>query len=287
MRIKKDPLTKNEYIAASGMWVRNFTKKHTNPLNTNLMIDRSDYHLLLKNEETNNTQQISPISEEQVYLPKIVIVSDGYDFEKRHRLVASLPKDVGVIAVNGALTNWKLSGSERPINLYVANNPYKECLSYLPKKGKYFPSCVVSSWTNPQFSKAYQGRLYMYEPTPTRYFGVERHQSYYIDDYRNPVCAAIGLAYQFGVEKLLLLCCDDSFDEERPAAVQMKNGLWTYPQHFVSHSVIDANLYWLTHQEETKVVVGDYSCGPEYQNAVYIANEEGTTSFFDESKEES
>jgi hypothetical protein len=103
-----------------------------------------------------------------------------------------------------------------------------------------------------------------------------------IDDYRNPICAAIGLAYRFGVQRLMLVCCDNSFDKPRDAAVQMKNGLWTYEQHLRSHDIIDANLYWLTHQKDAEVKVADWSNGPEYVNATYISSAQEAIDFFKE-----
>jgi hypothetical protein len=116
-------------------------------------------------------------------------------------------------------------------------------------------------------------------------FGVERKETYYIDDYRNPICAAIGFAHQFGAEKILLLCCDDSFKEKRDFSVELHNGLHTYPHHVRSQEIIDANLYWLTHQENKEVKVADWSSGGEYKNAEYISDEEGVIAFFKDQSE--
>lgn len=280
MRVKKDILSKNEYIAAEGVWVRNFTKENVRPLSLSKIIKHEDYNLLLTNEKTNHTLQLPGIANERFHFPKIIIVSDGHDFETRHQELLSLP-DVAVLAVNGALASWKLMGAtvKKPINFYVVNNPYQECCGYIPKRGKYYPACIASSRTNPKFLREYPGRKFTYESSPTRYFGEDRYEEYYIDDYRNPVCAAIGLAYRFGVEKLMLMCCDDSFVDERPGSVKMNNGLWTYPQHLKSQKIIDANLYWLKTQQH-QVSIADYSSGPEYINAGYIGRVEEAIAFF-------
>lgn len=278
MRIKKDPITRNEYISADGVWVRNFTKDCVVPINLSPLVALEEYSLLVENEESNRVLQISNISDEEIKFNRAVIVSDGYDFESRHRIISKFPSDVAVIAVNRALLKWKLMESDRkPINLYVVNNPYTECLNYMPKT-KYYPACVASSRTNPNFVKKYKGRIYLYEPTPSRSFGLVNQPIYFIDDYRNPICAAIGLAHKFGVEKLMLMCCDDSFKEKRESSVELPNGLFAYNQHLITNNLIDANLYWYTRNED--ITVADYSSGLKCKNAAYIKNEEEALSFF-------
>lgn len=276
MRIKKDK-NRNEYIRAGGVWVRNFAKFGVKPLNISKMLTREDYFDVIHNESSNRTRNIAPISEETFHFPNIVIVSDGHDFARKHKLLKNLPSHVAIMAVNRALAKWEMTDPQknwRPINFYVVNNPYSECRSYLPRKHRYYPSCVASARTDVEFVTKYTGNVYLYEPTQEVGFGKSSSAKYCIDDYRNPICAAIGLAFQFGVEKLMLFCCDDSFVDERPAAEQLPNGLWTYSQHLVSHDIIDANLFWLTHQEEADVEVCDHSSGPEYDNARYISEDD-------------
>lgn len=279
MRIKQHK--RNEYIRAGGVWVRNFTKYGVKPLNISRLLQQEDYFDVINNEASNRTKNISPISEERFHFPHIVIVSDGHKFDEKHKLLKELPQNVAILAVNRALAKWSLTTPDnwRSINFYVVNNPYKECVHYIPKKHGYFPTCVASSRTDADFLNRYRGNLYLYEPSQETGFGKYNPVKYCIDDYRNPICAAIGLAFQFGVEKLMLLCCDDSFSEERPAMVKLSNDLWTYPQHLVSHDIIDANLYWLSHQEEVEVEICDHSSGPEYTNARYIT-EENINEFF-------
>lgn len=273
MKIKKTP-TKNEYIRAGDIYVRNFAKKNVTPICISNMFVESDFKPVVANEEHN--RRYPSITDEKIHFTKVAIISDGYGFAAKQKLIASLPKDVAILAVNGALRNWT-SFKERTINAYVINNPYAEATRFLPSQ--YYPTCLISPRTNAEFCKKYKGDIYKYSPTPEQRFGQKHLGEYYIDDYRNPICACIGLAYQFGVEKLMLLCCDDSFEDKRDYAVQLKNGLWAYPQQMQSHEVIDANLYWLTHQEDRKVKAVDLSSGGDYVNAMYISEEE-TLAFF-------
>lgn len=288
MQIKKHA-SKNEYLRAGDVWVRNFAKPKMFPLSINQMYAKEDFQHIISNENKNSKYPM--ISDENIVFRKLVIISDGYGFAERHKIIQKFPKEVGVLAVNGALRQWTLMSTEyksqRPINGYVVNNPYSECQSYLPKKESlYYPTCLASNRTNHEFLRRYAGEVYMFHTAHNRSFGKDTTEKYKIDDYRNPICAAIGLAYQFGVRKLMMMCCDDSFEHERDFAVQLKNGLWTYPQQIRSHEIIDANLYWLTHQEDIDVDVADYSHGPEYLNATYITSDEGAIEFFEDTREE-
>jgi len=278
--------TNNEYIRAGDLWVRNFDK-NVKPLSLNYMFTKEDYQEVFSN--TSRNVKYPQVSDELLIFDKIVIVSDGFNFSKIHHDMQDFPKDVAILTTNGALRFWELMSpkidaeNRRSINGYIANNPYKECLRYLPKKDiQYYPTCLASSRTNHEFLNKYKGDVYVYEPSPEDSFGTSRKSGYYIDDYRNPICAAIGLAYQFKVKKLMLMCCDDSFEKERDFAVQLDNGLWSYPQHLRSQEIIDANLYWIKNQEDAIVEVADYSNGSKYVNASYIKCKEEARRFFED-----
>lgn len=281
MRIKKDPVTKNEYISAGGVWVRNFAKNCVSPVNISHEMFTGDYAVLVENEENNRVLQTANISDENLKFSKAIIISDGFDFENRHKIISSLPPDVYVIAVNKALAKWQLMSSHRrAINLFVVNNPYVECMGCIPKNN-YYPTCIASIRTYPPFIKKYKGSIYCYNPTPTRTFGIERNPIYFIDDYRNPICAAVGLCYQFGVSKLMMMCCDDSFADFRENCVKLENGLNTYNQHLKVNSILDANFFWYKRHREDDVDISDYSSGPKYKNATCISNDEECVRFFD------
>ncbi len=280
MRIRKDVATRNEYISAGGMSVRNFTRTAVDPVSRDHLVDRPDFALMVDNITRNDTLRIPNIADEDIYFEKILVVNDGYGFADRHEALVALPPDVMIIAVNRALASWKLHQPphRKSINLYVVNNPYADCCRFLPTT--HFPTCAASSRTNHDFLRRYKGRLYAYEPTPSRDFGLERRASYYVDDYRNPICAAIGLAYRFGVTRLGLYGCDESYDTPRDGMVELDNGLHTYPQHLRVHEIVDANLYWLTHQEEREVIAADLGSGPDHANALNLDSVDELVSFF-------
>lgn len=280
MRIKKHHNGNEYFLTQQNMWVRNFTKQMVPYLDLNKTISVQDQFPILENEIINNRQRYPWIDTEDFTHRKIIIVSDGYDFKNKQHLLANCPKDVVLMGVHGALHNWNLKG--RSLNYYIVNNPYQECLNYLPKRGFGYPRCIASTRTNYKFMANYRGTKYRYCPVAdASYAGTNSQEiDYKIDDYRNAICAAINLAYRFGVEKLLLFCCDDSFADERPGALSLANKLWTYPQQLTSHGLIDANLHWLKQNSHQEVQIKDHSQGDLYKSAEYIT-ENDLVSFFE------
>lgn len=284
MIIKKHK-NKNDYFLSSvgGIWVRNMCKENVRPIDINRLVAKEDYELLCENEIAAKMQRLPWAYSDPKVHENVVIISDGMDFKEKHKVLSKLsPKEVTVIAVNGALANWELVGSlseeQRRIDYYVVNNPYAECLKFMPTRHKYYPHCIASTRTNKEFLKQYLGNKLLYNPVCDRnYTGIFSNISQPIDDYRNPICAALGIARKFKAKKVLLLCCDDTLKEYRPAASQTHDGYWRYPQQEISEAVIDANLYWIS-KENTEVAY--HSAGSKYENATYI-NMEGILTFFE------
>jgi len=270
MRIKKHPNKNQYYLSEDNIWVRDFTRLNTANVDINTS-NKQDFDVFFGNEITNRRRKYPRIDNEHLSFESIIIVSDGYNFNNLHRHLAEIPyKTAAIFAVNGALKKWDLikNDPKRSINYYVLNNPFTESLSFLPKTHRYFPPCIASSRTYPEFLECYPGDKYLYIPAYNNYYKTPFEQpNYYIDDYRNAICAAIGLAYRCNVRRLLMFCCDDVFKDERPAAIQLENGLWTYPQQMISHNLINSNLYWL---KTTGVSIGMTGHGPKFVYSEYI-----------------
>lgn len=278
MRIKKHK-NGNEYLQTKeGYWIRNFTKS-ANPIDINSLTNPSDYFTLIENQLKNESNHsLMAIDIEMKYCPKIIIVSDGYQFKEKQSLLKTLPEDVLILGVNRSLAKWNLNN--RPMNFYVVNNPFSQCLSFLPTEHRYYPSCITSIRTFPDFIKKYKGEKFKYYPAYEENFSFISKANYNFDDYRNPICAAIGLAFRFRAIKLLLFCCDDVFGEERPSAEQLPNGFWMYPQHRISHSLIEGNLHWFKNQPDKIIKIANFSNGPEYNNISTIKEEKELKEFF-------
>lgn len=277
MRIRKHK-NGNQYLFTEGGWVRNFTSGVHTEVDIN-PINRSEHRLLYQNEFQNMQMRLDKI-EPRTYR-KVVIVSNGYKFLEKQALLKELSNDVCIFGVNGALRDWDLT-HKKAMNYYVVNNPYPECMLFLPNKHSYFPRCIASARTYPEFIKRYNGYSCLYSPVaPKSYLGPSKRESFKIDDSRNPICAAISLAYRFGASQILLFCCDDTFERDRPASVELKNGLRTYPQQLIAHQLIDGYLYWLRNQKFRQITIADCSSGPKYDNADYISFDD-VTQFFKE-----
>jgi hypothetical protein len=279
MRIKK--YKRNRYILSEGVWVRD-SYVESEPIDINDLA-KNDISLLLRNEISNlKKKSINADDFSTGSIEKAIICSDGFGWAEKQKILAGIPnKDAKIIAVNGALSKWtmvgSLSGHKRIISFYVVNNPYEECLYYLPKRHKYYPPLVASTRTNPEFIDKYQERPIFYSPTrDIRYSGMPKEGCLVLDDYRNSICAAISYCIKMGVKKISLFCCDESFSEDRPGAEKMKNGLFQYPQQIKSQKIIDSQLYWA---RSSGVEVVDSSSGAEYSNAAYI-NSDNLASFF-------
>lgn len=266
----------NEYLKTNtNMWVRNFTKPNVVQVDLNKTYNSSDYFTFLKNEIQNSMQKHVWINQENYVHEKVMIISDGYEFEKKQKILASIPKNVTVIGVCGTLAKWPVAN--RNMDYYVVNNPYSECLKYFGRRHiRTFPKCIASLKTNSDFIANYRGRIFRYLPVYegdyTSKFIKETDQQ--IDDYRNPICAAIQMAYMFNASKIFLYCCDDSFAGERPGAELLENGLYQYPQQRVAHELIDAKLFWLKYLPYQEISIMYNSNGLKFENATYIEEDE-------------
>ena len=284
MRIRKHN-NKNEYIRTPDrVWVRNFTKKSTRSIDINQLTPVKERQLLLANEFENSKKKFPGIEEQPVSHRDVVIVSDGLGFDEKQWILSEMPS-AAIIGVNGSLPKWSLVGKKCPEEkrrsmYYVVNNPYEECMKYFPRNHSFFPTCIASSRTFPKFLDQYLGQVYRYYPTPEESFsGDAMGVNYTVDDYRNSICAAVFLAYKFNARKILLMCCDDAFEDERPASVSTGKDTWNYPQQVISHNIIDAYFFWLK-KLDYNIEIMDYSSGPYYNNATYIQDRTEAIGFF-------
>lgn len=279
MRIKK--YRNNQYILAEGVWVRNLCSD-AKPLDIN-SLGGGELALFLSNEcENMKVSGMSMDEMDRTNMENVVIFSDGYGWKERQKVLAKMSnKSVKTIGVNGSLAKWEMVGEKadvkRTMTFYLANNPYGECLGYLPRKHKYYPNLIASTKTNPRFIKEYPESPMFYKSSQDlTYSGLGYEDCMRLDDYRNPICAAISFAWKNGLRRLALLCCDESFEDDRPGSVRMDNGLYQYPQQIMCQKIIDKQLHWL---RQAGVEVVDCSSGIEYENAGYI-EVENLDSFF-------
>lgn len=276
---------KNDYWMEQGVFVRDLTKENVMPLDINDLNQEKDYSLFLENENTNHFKKYVVLDHETISHSKIIIISDGFEFDEVHKQLYKFKKDITIIAVNGALKKWKLVGKncpeaeKRAIGYYVVNNPYVECMWFLPREHSYYPKCIASTRTNHNFLSKYQGLKYVYNSVQDKkYSGVSSNGYRHFDDYRNPICAALSLAYSFNAKKIALLSCDEVYQDEKPGMIKSENNLYCYPQQIKSNLFIDGMCYWLN-KENIKIVHN--SIGIKLNNSEYI-NIDNLIDFFEE-----
>lgn len=270
MRIKK--FKNNEYILAENVWVRNLCLS-TKPLDIN-NLTKKEIYIFLKNEQENIRNSNLKIENIESNFENLIIFSDGYDWSNKQKILGKIPKSITkTIGVNGSLAKWEMVGekaeTKRTMTFYLVNNPYPECLGYLPRNHNYYPNLISSTKTNPEFLKKYRNDPFLYQSTTDSFYsGIDSdNQCLKLDDYRNPICAALSFAWKKQTKKIVLFCCDEAFKENRPASIKMKNGLYQYPQQILCQKIIDKQLYWL---KKNGVEIMDCSSGIEYENADYI-----------------
>jgi len=276
MRIKK--IYKNEYILSKEkVWVRNLCKNNKS-IDINQLYKKEN-DICIQNEFQN--LRLPKLDLPKLSFETIIICSDGLFWNEKQEILKNVPNESKIIGTNGSLKKWKMVGSEAKIKksmyLYLVNNPYKECMSFLPKNHRYYPNIVCSIRTCPEFLKNYKNKFYFYKPSENLDYSTFPNMiNLVLDDYRNPICAAISLSYKFNVKNIILFCCDESFIDYREGSVKMDNGYYQYPQQIMSQNIIDKQLYWLRQED---INIFDHSSGIKYENAEYI-NEEQLISFF-------
>ena len=242
---------KNDYCYANNnFWVRNFTKKFVQEVDINNLVSEADAQIFIENEIKNKEKSLQNINTESFEHKKIIITS------KFDESFNELKEDVAIIGINDVLHDWNVN---KKMSYYNVNNPYENCLGFL---SNYYPKCVASTRTYYKFVEKYKNLVYEYTPVG----GNIKSTGYSIDDYRNVVCAAIGLAYRFKVNKLFLFNCEEVFKEFRPSSEKTEDGFYIYPQQKIAHNLIDANLYWL---KSIGIKIG--VSGLKYKNATYIS----------------
>ena len=271
MKIRTKKIKNNEFIKTPnyGFWIRNFCNNSSQVIDVNKTIDEKEYFLLLKNEFENNRKKYPWADSENNNFNTAIIVSDGYDFDEIHLLLKKI-NGVCLIGVNNSLKKW--NNTSTSLGYYVVNNPYEDCLRFLPSK-KNLPRCIASNRTYPEFLENYNGVKYKYSPANEESINLNKSSDGYcqIDDYRNPICASINMAYKFNCSEIILLCCDDSFKDNKPGSVLLENGLYNYPQQNIANEIIDCCLYWFAKNGRKAY----YHCnGKKFDNAEYIKKED-------------
>jgi hypothetical protein len=232
---------RNEYFKVDNYWVRNFGKEHVEIRDLNNFYEDTEYKQLISNEVNNAKLDFANISSENFTFENIVVVSDGFNFDEHQETIVELPTGTCIITVNQALRLWKSSAYPE---YYLICNTSDSAMSVLPNK--IFPKLFASRRTYGNFVKRYKNIGYFYDPVPdfTYQSPFSKESALLIDDYRNPICAALGIAFNLRVSRIFLAYCSHAYKEHRDGTQKIGEGIFQYPQQKLADKIVDANIFW-------------------------------------------
>jgi hypothetical protein len=238
----KKHANRNEYFKVDNYWVRNFNRQHVAATDINVLYTEEETKELISNEVRNAKLNLPNIADEALSYKKLIVVSDGYDFNQHAEIFKKLSPDTCMITVNQAQRLWSTTAFP---TFYLSVTTGENAASFLSEK--QFPKLIASRRTNHHFLCHYKNLIYFYDPVPDETYQSRcaKESLLLIDDYRNPICACVGLANHFKVRSLYLAFCSHAFTEERPGTVKIEDGIYQYPQQVLADKLVDANLFWL------------------------------------------
>lgn len=238
--LKKD-INQNEYMKIGKYWVRNFSVPTIKEIDINNFYYDINLQEIIQNE-LENTRLKNELLEKDLFnrYRNFLIVSDGYGFEN-HKLFDSIRSDVCIIATNQAARLWE---SKRLPDFFLINNPDPSCMVAMPVR--IFPKLIASRKTHNKFLRSYPNGLHFYDAVPDGYYKSPFNDTseIHIDDYRNPICAAIGLSFKFGQGNLFLAFCSPAYKNKKDGMVDLGDNLHNYPAQRTADEIIDANLFF-------------------------------------------
>lgn len=273
VQIKKTSDRAKYVLSGDAGWVRDFTG--TSGVILSDTYDTDSLRIAVANESVNRTYNLPMIDRESITSPHVVVVSDGTDLQAVLPLVNVLSKQKTlIIGVNNSL-----SAQEFFPRYYLSNHPGEESLSLIPRQ-RVLPNLIASCRTNSSFVRKYRQRggvAFVYVPTPSHRFSSNLFKSNFtIDDYRNPICAAINFAYRWGAMRFTLFAPHDYYSESKAGTQKIRDGVNIYPQQTTAHNYVDGCLYWLReHGCETTAVTS----GPIFSNATTLMPHEAEDFF--------
>ena len=228
------------------IWVRNFTLPYVKPIDLNKLYEDKEINNFIENENNNIFSKFPKFEPKDLSKKNILIISYGFGFKNIENILNKIKTDKKfIILTNNSLKKW--TNNKILPDLFVENNPFKECLNNI--NFKFYPNCLLSTRTYYKFSDYYKYKnINFYNPTPLEFYNpiVKNDDSKYLDDYRNPICAAINYSYYCNPKNIFLLYCSEAFNKEKPATILHNDQIhYQYEQNKLSEKIIDAMLFWL------------------------------------------
>lgn len=254
--IFKKHKNKNEYLQVENFWIRNMFGKTGKPVDINKLYNEYELKEILDNEVRNSKMNFLTVEPDIFECDDVLIVSDGFGFDQL-KDIEKIRQNVCIISINHATRFW--SSPTYP-NFMLINHPKSDAMSFLPNK--IFPRLLASRRTYTQFLKSYKNHVLLYDPVPEEYYQsiISAESIIHIDDYRNPVCGAIGFAKLLQAKNIYLAFCSSAYRESRPGTTQVEEGIHQYPLQITADKIVDANLFWYKFANRSAKI---FHCGYE------------------------
>lgn len=231
---------RNQYSLTNNLWIRNFTKEDTRPLDINDLYTEKEIQISIENEIRNTKLIVPNISTESFEFDSIVIISHGFGFRENHaKLIESINSynNKQVFCVNNTVLLWN---AKKYPNFYLTN-------SFTKPSGMLFqPRLICNQRMDYDFLKSYRNNKFVYSPTPNYKFSSPNSldETYFIDEYRNPICAAINCAYKFRASRIFLAFCSEGYEKYKDGMVECDNNIYLYPQQKMANDIINHMIFW-------------------------------------------
>lgn len=231
---------RNEYSLADSIWVRNFAREDTKPLDINDLYTNDEIRICIENEVRNSKIIVPNISTENFDFKSVVIISNGYGFRENHKkLVESINNYDGrqVLSVNNTIISW--NATKYP-NFYLTNSFNK------PSSMNFLPRLICSQRMDYDFLKNYRNNKFVYSPTPNYKFSSPNSidETCFIDEYRNPICASISCSHKFRASRIFLAFCSEGYETKKEGMIDVGDGIFMYPQQILANNIINHMIFW-------------------------------------------
>lgn len=264
----------NQYIyVEKNIWVRNFTLPYARPIDINKLYKDDEIKFFIENDNKNIGSNIPKFEPRDLSQKNVIIVSDGFGFSNIENILEKININKKfIILTNNSLKKW--NNTKVLPDLFVENNPFQECLNNI--SNKFYPNCLLSTRVYNKFIDYYKYKnINFYNPTPLENYNpsVKNDDSKHLDDYRNPICAAINYCYYCNAKNIFLLYCSEAFEKERPSTILHNNELhYQYQQNKLSESIIDSMIFWLK-KKNNNLNIFHHGLEKTFNFATYINKE--------------
>jgi hypothetical protein len=248
--VLKEGINRNVYLKKDSFWIRNPNGIGSIPQDINNMYSEIEIRKNIENEIYNSKLNIPNIETETFEWENVIIVSNGYGFKNDHAdLLDGFPnsrKSI-VISVNNTPRFWE---SKRLPNYYITNN-LNDFSNF-----KFLPILIAGKRSDPVSIVKYKNMKYFYSHTPSNNFKSpsDTNSLLYIDDYRNPICAAISCCNHYKVKNLILAFCSEGYENKKDGMEYISDNVYMYPQQKLANSIINGMLFWyLVNNPQSKI----------------------------------